>query len=193
MFYYKLLSLLYALLFADLPNGWQKRYHDSWVFSTSGIIFSNVDITLEASLLGWYQHSRIWYHSCRIPNIVITYSIARLCGATVSALGQYAEGCWFEPQSGYIKCGIFTVHLNSYVVLVVQCLGLGPYPLSPGMVYPRRPYRLWWVLTLNLNRTTTTFVSHCTLVILSTFFSRIMTLYWLEFFPQIEGNGLIEM
>ena len=85
--------------------------------------------------------------------------VARLCGATVSALGQYAEGCWFEPQSGYIKCGIFTVHLNSYVVLVVQCLGLGPYPLSPGMVYPRRPYRLWWVLTLNLNRTTTSLVS----------------------------------
>ena len=84
---------------------------------------------------------------------------ARLCGATVSALGQYAEGCWFEPQSGYIKCGIFTVHLNSYVVLVVQCLGLGPYPLSPGMVYPRRPYRLWWVLTLNLNRTTRTTTS----------------------------------
>ena len=50
---------------------------------------------------------------------------------------------------------IFTVHLNSFVVLVVQCLGLGPYPLPPGMVYPRRPYRLWWVLTLNLNRTTT--------------------------------------
>jgi len=71
-----------------------------------------------------------------------------LLGAMISALGSQAEGCWLEHRSGYIKCGIFTVHLNSYVVLVVQCLGLGPCPLSPGMVYPRRPYRLWWVLTL---------------------------------------------
>jgi len=54
---------------------------------------------------------------------------------TLGALG-HAEGCWFEPQSDYIKCGIFTVHLNSYVVLVVQCLGLGPNPFLLGWFIP---------------------------------------------------------
>lgn len=39
-----------------------------WVYDTSFIIFENVDITREAKLRGWYQHSRIWYHSWRIPN-----------------------------------------------------------------------------------------------------------------------------
>jgi len=79
--------------------------------------------------------------------VVVGFFFARVCGATVSALG-HAEGS--NPR---LIVAFSTVHLNSYVVLVVQCLGLGPYPLSPGMVYPRRPYRIWWVLTVILNRT----------------------------------------
>ena len=44
-----------------------------------------------------------------------------------SAVDSLPERCWFRiqvslhvsfSQSGYIKCGVFTVHLNSYVFLV---------------------------------------------------------------------------
>jgi len=79
----------------------------------------------------------VWW---QLPMVVLTWLSGRLFHSTV------------------VECVLvlLSVHLNSYVVLVVQWLGLGPYHLSPGMVYPRRPYRLWWVLTLNLNRTTTT-------------------------------------
>ena len=44
-------------------------------------------------------------------------------------------------------------YLMSFILLLedyISITGLGPYPLSLGMVYPRRPHRLWWVLTLNL-------------------------------------------
>ena len=50
-------------------------------------------------------------------------------------------------------------YLMSFILLLedyISITGLGPYPLSLGMVYPRQPHRLWRVLTLNLNRTTAT-------------------------------------
>ena len=74
-----------------------------------------------------------WWSQCKTPLfqsngwLNLPHSVAQWLAHSVST--QKVAGS--KLRSGKIKCGIFTVHQNSYVVLVVQCL-----PPSPGMIIP---------------------------------------------------------
>jgi len=74
----------------------------------------------------------------------------------------------------------------SFILLLedyISITGLGPYPLSLGMVYPRQPHRLWRVLTLNLNRTTATIqYTLCFNTFFSTHFLGWGSVLWFIFF-----------
>ena len=84
-------------------------------------------------------------------------------------------------------------YLMSFILLLedyISITGLGPYPLSLGMVYPRRPHRLWWVLTLNLNRTTATIqYTLCFNTFFSTHFLGWGSVLWFFFFFFWGGGG----